>query len=225
MAFRNWYRALAASLHKTQTSGETVFINVTGKEKKKKRPSGLSILSAHTKIISSSSWCFYVWTMTANLSWSMSTWLRKKEWQSLHQQVSLCPTFLRTARSAAPTSGLHVPRVLSQQKFIISPSAVFCAPAFYWRVSWSMQWSRILRACFSVQRKAEVTMKWPRLPSSGATVLRYSRGNYHQPTFFSPEYIDPKTKLNTEIELGKFSYSGMVIFFGTLSLTYSHNSL
>lgn len=84
MAFRNWYRALAASLRKTNIWRDSVY-NITGKKKKR----SLSILSAHTKIISSSPRCFYVWTMTANLFWSKSTRLWKKEWWSLHQQVTL----------------------------------------------------------------------------------------------------------------------------------------
>lgn len=122
VAFRNWYRALTASIAKTQTSHETVFINVTGTKKKKKEA------FLYYQLIPKS--------FHHHLAVSMfELWLQIYFGQSppdfAHWQVTLCtrPSSVWHG-SADPVRGLTVPpNALSEVH------SFFHIPAFYLRVS------------------------------------------------------------------------------------------
>lgn len=127
MAFRKWYRA---SVRKTQTFCETAFINITGEKKE------AFLLSAHTKIISSSSCClcvnydceFILVKVHPTLQQGMTAH-RSLHWQASAPNLPQCSAGLQTL-----LWDWLCPRTFSQEN-VVSPPAYFYIPAFYLQVS------------------------------------------------------------------------------------------
>lgn len=135
VGLRYWYKALTTSLCKPQTSSETALQNI----KKKKKRRGLSILSVHNKIISSSSCCLSVWTTNCKfilVKVHLTLQQGKRNHMSFRWQISACKLASSVQHGFTdPTLRLTVPLIaLSGEVNTVSSSAFFYIPAFYLRV-------------------------------------------------------------------------------------------